>query len=99
MTWEKGDVGVCIEGGAWSFPTGEPCSGPEKNQFVTVRGVLRVGEKCGLWLEEFPGESINDAFEAEYFRKVPPLTEKERDEFLTDLEFEAKVLLLQAQRR
>lgn len=61
-----------------------PCGMPTKHSMVAIAEFQEAG-KCPL------------TSEASRFARLPPLTRRERDEFLIDLEFDLDVVHLQRQ--
>jgi hypothetical protein len=87
--WAPGDLALCVRETTGSIPsTWEP----------SVGGVYRVveisdGATAGeivLDLAEDPDRNDEAGWEADAFRKIKPLSDEERDEFLADLRTPAK---------
>lgn len=89
MTWEPGDLALCINA------TPKPGTSPSLLEVGLEYTVLAVYKNpfyaLGLILEEVSPPDNMPAFLASRFIKATSLTRRERDEFLTDLEFDADV--------
>ena len=79
MSWEKGDLAICVQDGKWiSFQYPLVIRENPKRGWI---GVVAQVHPRSLEFEELG----DDTFVKEGFRKIPPLTDEERDEFLADL--------------
>lgn len=73
--WQAGDDGICITQKPWSYSgSANSTDGPSCGQKVKVR---RVGwfsklDRDVLWLEGWPGDAFNSAFDARNFVKITP---------------------------
>lgn len=99
MTWERGDLAYCVANTQWATLVDDQVvkvGGPQKGDYCFVESIT-LNEKLqeALVLREWPG--MDTGYSSYKFRKVPPLTRRERDEFLTDLDFEQDVLALRFQ--
>lgn len=86
--WNVGDEALVIH--KFSEPS------PEKGAIIKVDEVVPHpwdNRVIGLAFKEFPEQRYN----CNGFTKLLPLTRRERDEFLTDIDFEQDVLALRFQ--
>jgi len=93
--WKPGDLAMCVHVGTWR----DYGVGPSRGQVIEVADVFppdEVGELIGddyhpcflgftAWLPA-------NAFGCGHFRKIPPLTNEDRDSFLADLKLPAPLV-------
>lgn len=97
MTWQPGDLALCIFKGPWcgfNNPL-HVVKGPKMGCVYEVKAVVpnNFGD-VDLRFTEFP-EVNKRNFWSGRFHKIQPLTRTERDEFLADLEFDTDLATLQ----
>lgn len=87
--WQPGDLALCVKRGKWWFSGTGAINNATAMRAGQIHRVRRVGMSPNgwltLWFDGFPGEKFMDGFGACRFRKIKPLTNKEREEALRDL--------------
>lgn len=72
--WQVGDLALCIKLGTWTNRYGyeRPADTIRCGGIYTVRRVVVRGDKTGLWFNEWPGDTEEDAYLGDRFVKVTP---------------------------
>jgi hypothetical protein len=97
MTWERGDLALCIKIGAWrGNVTGLVCTyeTPKPGVIYTVACVHLTPAGPGLTLTEIVNQR-GLPWDARRFVRITDLTTDERNAFLADLDHDLEVAYLQ----
>lgn len=91
--WQKGDLALCVK---------QDSTGPRLLTVGAVYTVAGLNEdwvsdpdpQLGLFLAEVVSRGPSwDGFDSRRFRKINPLTDEERDEFLADLNVPVRAVM------
>lgn len=89
--WKPGDLALCVKREPWRNDEGAILQGgPQSGQAFVVEEAY-ISKRVGDLMLAFP-DFPREGFAAIYFRKIPPLTDEERDSFLADLKLPAPLV-------